>query len=74
LRYLRRSRSSPEVSLGYGIFAFGLLHGLTEANHIDLAIPVRLIVLLVVWSNRSRLSGKLDWAKGEQNDFPYAQA
>jgi O-antigen ligase len=57
--YLRRSRSSPEVNLGYGIFVFGLIHGLTEANHIDLAIPVRLIVLLVVWCNRSsRLSGK----------------
>lgn len=72
--YLRRSRSSPEVSLGYGIFAFGLLHGLAEANHIDLAIPVRLIVLLVVWCNRSRVSGKLDWANGERANFPYAQA
>jgi O-antigen ligase len=64
--YLRRSRSSPKVNLGYGIFVFGLIHGLTEANHIDLAIPVRLIVLLVVWCNRSsRLSGSRDYANLE---------
>jgi O-antigen ligase len=75
LRYLRRSRSSPEVDLGYCIFVFGLIHGLTEANHIDLAIPVRLIVLLVVWCNvASRGSGKLDSANPNRTDYPYAQA
>jgi len=74
-RYLRRSRSSPEVDLGYGIFVFGLIHGLTEANHIDLAIPVRLIVLFVVWCNvASRGSGKLHSANPDRTDSPYAQA
>lgn len=49
LRYLRRCERSPELSLAYVLVLFGLMHGLTEANHIDLALPVRLMVLLAVW-------------------------
>ncbi len=56
LRHLRRSRPSPELSLAFAVLIFGLIHGLTEANHIDLALPARLMVLLAVWCKTPSLA------------------
>jgi exopolysaccharide production protein ExoQ len=48
-RHLRRCVSSPERSLAYALLLFGLVHGLTEASHMDLALPARLMVTCGVW-------------------------
>jgi exopolysaccharide production protein ExoQ len=63
LRHLRRCQPSSALSLAYAVFVFGLIHGLTEANHIDLAVPVRLMVLLAVWCKASSLG--LGWPTRE---------
>lgn len=48
-RHLRGCRPSLERSLSYALLLFGLVHGLTEASHIDLALPIRLMVICAVW-------------------------
>ena len=48
-RHLRRSAPTPERALAYALLVFALVHGLTEASYLDLELPTRLMLLLVIW-------------------------
>ncbi|MBZ5612888.1 MAG: O-antigen ligase family protein [Acidobacteriia bacterium] len=52
-RHLRGCRPSLQLSLTYALLMFGLIHGLTEASHVDLALPARLMVICAVWCEQS---------------------
>ncbi len=53
-RYLRRSPRSPQLGLAFALLIYGLLHGLTEANHIELMLPSCMILLLAEWVQEDR--------------------
>ena len=53
-RHLRRSAPTPERALAYALLVFALVHGLTEASYVDLELPIRLTLLLVIWCGGSQ--------------------
>ena len=61
-RHLRRSAPTPERALAYALLVFALVHGLTEASYLDLELPARLMLLLVIWCGGSAPSGTSSWA------------
>lgn len=61
-RHLRRSAPTPERTLAYALLVFALVHGLTEASYLDLELPTRLMLLLVIWCGGSAQSRVLSWA------------
>jgi len=49
-RHILRCRESGSIqALAFAILIYGLLHGLTDADHVELMLPARLILLVSVW-------------------------
>jgi exopolysaccharide production protein ExoQ len=46
---LRRVPRSPQLGLASAVFIYGLLHGLTDASHIELMLPSGMILLFAEW-------------------------
>jgi exopolysaccharide production protein ExoQ len=46
---LRRVPRSPQLGLASALLIYGLLHGLTDASHIELMLPSGMILLFAEW-------------------------
>jgi exopolysaccharide production protein ExoQ len=52
-RQLRRAPRSPRLGLASAVLIYGLLHGLTDASHIELMLPGGMILLFAEWVGES---------------------
>jgi O-antigen ligase len=50
-RHLRSCQQSSPRTLGLALLIYGLLHGVTDADHIELMLPIRFILLFSVWAS-----------------------
>ncbi len=62
-RQLRRLRHSPVAPLATMLLVYSLVHGLTEADHVQLMFPVRLMLLITVWMAASKVAPEREGAQ-----------